>query len=390
VVRVLPADSGSELIAPGGRVLHRFGPDLPASPLLSTAQRGAVLRGSTVTATAHARTDSEPFRVFASRDRGSVLVVASSLEDVDAAVHRLVVLLFLAGPAALLVTAGGGWWLARKALRPVTRVTEQAERIEVDDLDQRVPVPRTADEIARLAITLNRMLERLERGVEDKRRLVADASHELRTPLAVMRSELDVALAYGAFGPEAARVLGSAREEVERMTRTVENLLTLARVDEGRLELLRQRFELRGVVDEVATDLEPIAAARTVTVEASGDGGAVVADRHRVRQAVANLVDNAVKYSPPGGAVRVATWREDGEVRVSVADGGPGIPAEDLPHLFDRFYRVDSARVRATGGSGLGLAICREIVVAHGGRVWAQSEVRRGSTFSLALPAPHP
>ena len=389
-LRVLPADSGAQLIAPDGRLAGSTGADIPREPLLTARQRGEVLAGRNLIFTTHARNDDEPFRVFATLvRRGSerdALAVASSLEGVDAAVHKVRTLMLLAGPPLLLVVAAGGWLLARKALRPVARVTEQADRIEVDRLDERVPVPRTSDEVAHLAETVNRMLDRLHRGVEERRRLVADASHELRTPLAVMRSELDVALAYDDLQPEAALVLASAREEVERMTRIVENLLTLARVDEGRLELLKRPFELGDVADEVAAELGPIAADKGVSVEASGERAEVIADRERVRQVVANLVHNAVKYSPPGGEVRIVTWVAGGEAGVHVEDSGTGIPADALEHVFDRFYRVDSARVRDTGGSGLGLAICREIAVAHGGRVWAESEEGRGSRFSLALP----
>ena len=323
---------------------------------------------------------------MANGGRRDVLVVGTSLEGVDAAVDRVVTLMLVAGPALLLITALGGWWLAGKALRPVARVTERAERIEVDRLDERVPVPRTADEIARLAVTLNHMLDRLDRGVAIRKRLIADASHELRTPLAVMRSELDVALGYGDLQPEAARVLASAREEVERMTRTVENLLTLARVDEGRPELLTRPLELRAVVDEVAAELRPLAADREITVSASGEPVEVEGDRDRLRQVVANLVDNAVKYSHEGGEVRITTWRRNGEAGVSVADDGVGLSSDALAHVFDRFYRVDDVRVRDQGGSGLGLAICREILTAHGGRVWAESEAGAGARFCLAVP----
>jgi heavy metal sensor kinase len=390
VLHILPADSGSQLVAADGTVAYRSGPDLPRESLITPDQRRAVLAGHDLRTTTHGRSDSEPFRVYATAvNRGrerDVLVVASSLESVEAAVSRVRTLMLIAGPALLLVIAAGGWWLARRALLPVTRLTERAERIEVDRLDERVPVPRTADEISRLAVTLNRMLDRLERGVEDKRRLVADASHELRGPLAVMRSEIDVTLAVDDLDPEAARVLQSTRQEVERMTLTVENLLTLARFDEGRLELLRRPVELREVVDTVTEELGPIAADRDVTIAAGGDGAVVTADRERLRQVVTNLVENAVKYSRPGGEVEVATWSSNGEVGITVADTGIGIPPEALPHVFERFYRVDSARGSAPGGSGLGLAISREIVVAHGGRLWAESDEGSGSRFSLALP----
>jgi heavy metal sensor kinase len=390
VRRVLPADSGSQLVTPSGRLARSSGGDLPRAPLLSESQRRSVLAGSQILYRTHGPTDSEPFRVFATAvTRGrqrDVLIIASSLEGIDAAVHRVLVLLLIAGPAALIAVAAGGWWLARAALRPVERLTRQAERIEVDRLGERVPVPGTSDEIAHLASTLNRMLERLSRGVEDKRRLVADASHELRTPLSVMRSELDVTLAYGDLSPEARAALASTREEVERMTRTVENLLTLARADEGRLELLRRPFSLRDVVDEVAAALGPVAAEKGVTLTAAGDDVTVNADRERVRQLVANLVDNAVKYSSPGSAVRVDIRPADGEAELRVADDGVGIPAASLPHVFERFYRVDSARVRESGGSGLGLAISQEIAAAHGGRVRVDSEEGRGSRFSVTLP----
>jgi signal transduction histidine kinase len=200
-----------------------------------------------------------------------------------------------------------------------------------------------------------------------------------------MRSELEVALEYDELEPQAARVLGSVRQEVERMSRTVENLLTLARFDEGRLELLRRPFELREVLDDVVAELRPIAGDNDVTIAVAGDGAVVTADRDRVRQVVANLVDNAVKHSAAGGEVRIATWRRNGEVGISVADTGSGIPASALPHVFDRFYRVDGSRGSARGGSGLGLAISEQIVAAHGGRIWAESEEGHGSTFSLIL-----
>jgi two-component system, OmpR family, sensor kinase len=390
VLRVLPADSGAQLVSAGGRATLVFGPDVPRSALITPADARAVLAGRDLTKTAHGRLDNEPFRVFATGvghdGERAALVVASSLEGVDSAVHRVIVLMLLAGPVVLLIAAGGGWWLARTALRPVARVTEHAERIEVDRLDQRVPVPPTSDEISHLAVTLNHMLERLDRGVQQKRRLVADASHELRTPLAVMRSELDVALAYDDLEPEARRVLASAREEVERMSRTVDNLLTLATVDEGHLELLKGELVLRDVADDVVAELAPVAADRGVTVWAEGEGGQVTADRDRIRQVLANLVDNAVKHSPAGEEVRIEVWHAPGEAGVSVIDRGPGIPSEALPHVFDRFYRVDAARRYDGGGSGLGLAICREIATAHGGRVWAESQPGRGSRFTLCLP----
>jgi signal transduction histidine kinase len=242
-----------------------------------------------------------------------------------------------------------------------------------------------ADELGRLADTLNAMLDRLESGVRAQRRLVADASHDLRTPLAVMRTELEVALAGDDLPPPAVEVLTSAAEEVGRMTLMVDNLLALARVDQGRLELLRQPVGLRTEADAAATRLGTLARAKGLTVEVTGADHPVSADRERLAQVVTNLLDNAIKYTPAGRVV-LTVWRTDAEAGITVSDTGPGIPADELSQVFTRFHRVDAARTRA-GGSGLGLAIADEIVRAHGGRIWAESNPGQGCRFSFALPA---
>jgi heavy metal sensor kinase len=252
-----------------------------------------------------------------------------------------------------------------------------------------VPVPPTTDEIAGLATTINAMLERIEHGVREKRRFLADASHELRTPLAVMRSEIEVSLRGGDLEPAAREVLASNAEEVERMSRIVDDLLTLARIDEGRLDLLRSRVDLGAVAADVAGSLRPLAEAQGIPVTVSGDdvGAEVDADREHLRRAVRNLVENAVKYTGAGGRVGVEVWRRNGEAGLTVTDTGPGIPEALLERIFDRFVRADMARSRSTGGSGLGLSITREIVEAHGGRVWAESTPGEGSAFSMGFPA---
>ena len=315
-----------------------------------------------------------------------VLVVGESLNEAQESVERVLLLLLFAGPAALAATALGGWWLARKALRPVERMTSEAGQIGIDRLSDRIAVPRVADEVGRLAVTLNAMLDRLEQGVREKHRLIADASHELRTPLAVMRAEIDVSLRGDYLPPAACAVLESAREEVDRMSRTVDNLLTLAQVDEGRLELLVTPVSLIDAIDAAARPLRPLAAAKDVELTVDGESFEVQADPQRLHQALTNFVENAIKFTQPGGEVRVTTWRGRNEVGVTVTDNGPGMPAAARVHVFDRFYRVDHARGRGAGGSGLGLAICREVATAHGGRVWVDSEEGKGSEFSLALP----
>jgi signal transduction histidine kinase len=187
----------------------------------------------------------------------------------------------------------------------------------------------------------------------------------------------------------------SVHEEVDRMSRTVDNLLTLAQADEGHLKLLTTPLLLRDRVRATIRALAPAATAKGPALEErealeAGRPDLVDADAQRVDQLLVNLIENAIKYTPSGGAVTVLTWRRDAEVGVTVSDTGPGIPPEDLDHVFDRFFRVDEARRRTSGGSGLGLAICREIVEAHGGRIWVESEAGRGSAFSLALPAAAP
>jgi two-component system, OmpR family, sensor kinase len=389
---VLPHEDGAaQLLDESGRVRLRHGSVAAGPPLAPADARAAALAGEPALFAARVGVDRERYslRVSAFRDGGRrwVLVVAESLEDVEEEVRRVLVLLLLAGPAALAATALGGYWLARKALRPVDRMTSNARAIGIDRLHERITVPRSADEIGQLAVTLNAMLDRLEHGVKQKRRLIADASHELRTPLAVMRAELDVSLRGDEMSADARGVLESVREEVDRMSRTVDNLLTLAQVDEGRLELLTAQVDLAEALDAAARPLLPLAVAKGVALQVEGDGLTAKADPQRLNQALTNLIENAIKFTPAGGEVRVSAWRAGGEVGVTVADDGPGVPPEAREHLFDRFYRVDSARRRDVGGSGLGLAICREIAVAHGGHVWVESEEGRGSAFSLALPA---
>ena len=389
LVRLPQGEHGAQILSPGGTVLEASGDTVAHAPMLDRAALADVLHRHRVRTSVALGADREPFRVLAipaPARPGDVLVVATSLDELGGSVHRLLVLLLIAGPAAVGAAALVGWWVARKALRPVARMTAQAEEIGVDRLHERVAVPPVDDELGRLARTLNDMLDRLEEGVAAKHRLVADASHELRTPLAVMRSELDVSLRSDHLSAEAREVLESTEEEVERMTRIVENLLMLARIDDGRLPLLPARTDLGDVTFAVAEDLRPLAEAKGVRMEVEDGGAPVTADRDRLYQAVANLVDNAVKYTEPGGKVRVEAWRNRREAGVTVTDTGPGIPREVLPRVFDRFFRGDGARSMSNEGSGLGLAICQEIVRAHGGRVWAESEPGLGSSFSLALP----
>ena len=390
-----PGETAAQLVSATGQVKDRAGSAAPEQSLLTPAMRRRVLAGHQVRAEVRVGPERARYRVLALRRNagrsGTVLVLAAPLSDVDRSVERLRLLLAVAGPVALALAGGGGWLLTRAALRPVDRMTEQADAIGADRLGDRVSVPDAADELTRLARTLNGMLERIERGVVTQRRFVADASHELRTPLAVMRAELEVALRDHNRAADASEVLDSAAEEVARMSKIVDDLLTLAHRDENRLELMLEPVDLGKVATGVAVQLRPLAEAAGVQLAVAAPAGAVVlADRARLTQVVTNLVDNAVKFTGAGGSVRVRVWEADDGAGLAVADTGPGIAPEHLRRVFDRFYRLDPARSRARGGSGLGLAICRELVEAHGGRIRAESVEGAGSTFSLALPIQPP
>ena len=380
----------AQILDPSGRVAVAFGDRAARAPMLGRADVATVLRGAGLTRTVRLGHGGQRFRLVARRtarrDRRQVAVAAESMATVDRSVRRVLVLLLIAGPAALLATALGGWWLARRALRPIDRMTSRAAAIDLDRIEDRLVVPRTGDEVAHLASTLNAMLDRIEHGVEEQHRLVADASHELRTPLTAMRAEIDVSLRADDLAPAAHQVLESVREEVDRMTHTVDDLLVLASLDEGRLELLVGPLDLHDVVARAAAALDPLARTRGVTLTLHGPAAMAVGDAERLVHALRNLVENAIKFSPERSEVVVTTWAAHGEVGVTVLDQGPGVAPDVRERIFDRFFRADPSRTRSTGGGGLGLAITREIASAHAGRVWVDDAAgARGSAFSLAL-----
>ena len=383
-------ESAAQLLSPAGKVLESTGDAAAERPLFSVDQVTSILGGTALRGTVHTGTDTEAFRVLGvalpSGACTGVIVVATSTDEVGRSVRELLIQLSIGVPIALLVAGLGGWWLAGRALAPVARMTREAETIGIERLDERIEVPAASDEVQRLAVTLNDMLDRLERGVEDKRRFAADASHELRTPLAVMRAELDVSLRQADLSTNAREALESAQEEVERMRSIVENLLTLARADDGSLELLRAPVDLAEVTETVSEGASPLARPKHVAIVTDGPSATVHGDRARIEQVVMNLVSNAIRFSPGGGNVRVTTWLHDGGAGCTVNDDGPGVSPELAGHIFERFVRGDTARSN-DGGTGLGLAISNEIVTAHGGRIWVDARPGSGGSFSFWLPA---
>ncbi|HWI63004.1 MAG TPA: ATP-binding protein [Symbiobacteriaceae bacterium] len=292
----------------------------------------------------------------------------------------------VAGVAAFALAGGVGWLMSGRITRSLSHLREAAHHLDLRDLSRRVPV-EGQDEIADLAHSFNHMADRLEAEERSRRQLLADVAHELRHPLAVMHGRLEL-LQDGRteLEPEALLPL---QDEVIRMTRLVGDLRDLSLAEVGQLSLARTQVNLGAMVGGLMANLEPVASAKEITLSATVAPGlpTVDADPDRIRQVLLNLIANALQYTQQGGKVTVeAGLLSASTVRIRVTDTGPGIPPEDLPHIFDRFYRADRSRSRATGGSGLGLAIVRSLVELHKGKVTVQSKPGEGSCFTVTLP----
>ena len=321
-----------------------------------------------------------------------ILQVGEPLGTLQATLNSVVIELLWITPFVLLLGALGSYWLAARAFAPIDSLTGTARSIGVGDLHQRVPVPGANDEIRRLALTFNEMIERLERAFARQRRFVADASHELRTPVAAIRSMTDVALEQGGTAEEYRQILREVNAESERLGTLIGDLLALARADEGQVVFEREPVRLDLLAADVAATLEPLAQEAGIALEVllCGEAITVCGDEARLIQVILNLLDNALTYTDQGGRVTLSVQQKqstEGRVAcLTVRDSGIGIPAEHLPHIFERFYRADPARSSASGGNGLGLAIVDWVVRVHGGAVAVTSQPGRGSTFTVTLP----
>ncbi len=310
------------------------------------------------------------------------------IDEAGDTLSSLLVIIAIAYPIVLGVTSAGGLFLAGRALSPIDRVTRVARKITAEDLSQRLDLDIPDDEVGRLARTFDEMIGRLDGAFRRQRQFTADASHELRTPLTAIKGQTEVALQRDR-DPEAYReVLQGVNSEVDRMIRLIGSLLMLARADAARIAINPEGLSARRLVTDAVEQVSPVAAEKGLALTVKpGDDVDLVADQDLVLQLLLNLLDNAVKYTPSAGSLDVSWRAANGLAEVIIANSGPGIPAEHLPHIFDRFYRVDAARNRAAGGSGLGLAICRWIAEAHGGSIEATSEPGAGTTFTVRLPA---
>jgi signal transduction histidine kinase len=319
---------------------------------------------------------------------GLLVVAGRTLETVDSAVHRVELVLFVGGPLVVLLAAGAGWIIAGAALRPVERMRREAAEISARDGDGTLGVPGTRDELADLADTLNDLLQRLRAMLHRQRRFVSAAGHELRTPLSNLQLKLELAGRPGQSAGQLSEAVASASEEVRRLARLAEDLLLLAQSDEGKLVVLPRRQPLTPVLELATAHFAVEARRRHVALKVTAPPKLEVpVDAARIRQVLDNLLENALRFSPPSGAISVTASAQDGLVVVEIADQGPGFPDDYLPHVFERFSRPDPSRHRDHGGAGLGLAISRAIVQAHHGTITVTNDRNGGARIKIRLPA---
>jgi len=364
---------------------------LPLTPdILTLARNGQSSLRTVVLGNTRLRIYTLPF--WAEDRIIGIFQVATPLTAIDQVMQQLAS--FVASGILLTVAAAGliGGLMAAAALRPIDAITRTALQItRTGDLGRRLRMIQRKDEVGRLAATFNEMLDRIETLFRTQQRFIADISHELRTPLTIIRGNIDLLRRMKAETTATmmdsellADSLDTIGAETERMTRLVSDLLLLAQADAG-IVLRKEPVEIDELLREVYQQAQIIADGVTVNL-GHQDHAVVVGDPDRLKQLLLNLTDNAIKYTPKGGQVHLAMDRSDGWVRLAVTDTGVGIPAEDMPHIFDRFYRVDKARSREKGGTGLGLAIAQWLAQVHGGRIEVRSEIGKGSTFTVWLP----
>jgi heavy metal sensor kinase len=372
-----------------GTVIYRSGPptdrSFDPSTISPIALRDTAKPAAPVTAiidNQHLMIRSTPVST-ASGDYVAELGV--SIEPMDTVLDRLLDLLALLLPVLIVCAAGGGYWLVSWALRPVDRLSRTAEQMSLQNLTLRLPVDPSGDALERLAISFNTMLGRLRDSVQTSRRFLADASHELRTPLTVIKGELEELTRESQLTETDLRErVGSVLEEVARLEHLVSGLLVLSRLDAGETQGDWVDVDLAELALNTAEHMRLMAEDRGIELDLSELGKAVIqGDQARLKQIIVNLLDNAIRFTPPGGTVSLRTASDDTGSVLEVSDTGIGIPPSSIPHVFDRFFRVDDARSREDGGAGLGLSIVKSICSAHGAEIDVKSELKCGSCFRV-------
>ena len=324
---------------------------------------------------------------FATGRQSYLIEVGGSALPIQHVLRRFLVSLLVGLVVVLAMAIWGGFLVIKWALAPVKKITETAEEITSHHLDKRLPRVETGDEIASLSKTLNQMICRLDESFQSVNRFTADASHELRTPLTIIRGELETSLLDKDLSENVRETIYSLIEETENLSKIVQCLLSLSRLDSGSAQMERVRINLTDLVSTITDQMVPLADEKHVRLTSQAQGQVEVeGDRVRLKQVVVNLLDNAIKYTPEGGTVTVGVNVSDRRAQLEISDTGPGIPASDLPHVFDRFFRADQIRLGTTEGAGLGLSIVQSICTAHGGLVKAENHANGGCRFIVQLP----
>jgi heavy metal sensor kinase len=316
----------------------------------------------------------------------SAIVVGRSTNEVTKVLESFNNILIIAALATLALAGGGGFFMANRVLKPLERIRKTAQEIGESDLSRRIAI-NSEDELGRLALTLNHMIARLEAAFNRQRQFTADASHELRTPLAVVQAESTLALRKERTQEDYHKSLELISQEGEYMSAVVGKLLYLARIDAGKDQVNFERINLRELLAELSSDIEILAREKGLEFKLTPLKDLTVeGDKVKLEQLFLNLLENAIRYTPSGGSISASVVRDGKTAVIAIRDTGIGIPEEHIPHIFERFYRVDKARSRAEGGAGLGLAICQHIAEIHNGKIEVESQVGKGSTFSVSLP----
>ncbi len=371
-----------------GNLIQEFGPviDVPSiAPLVKQAQTGEDVFLTTETS------DKQGVRLYATSIRAPfndqiVIVVGQLTSGVTGPLAAFRFVLIIAGVIVVVMAGIGGLFLASRVLRPVEQITKTAQEIGEGDLSRRIDV-KTNDELGKLASTLNDMIGRLEEAFNRQRQFTADASHELRTPLAIMQAEATLALSKERTEDDYRKSLETISQESSYMSSVIGKLLFLARSDAGKEQLTFEDVDIKNLIVELSTNIEALAQDKGIKFTVNAQESLIVnGDKVKLRQLFINILENAIRYTPNDGNISVSAVKKDENALVAISDTGVGIPPEHLPHIFERFYRVDKARSRAEGGVGLGLAIAKYIAESHGGKIELESQVGKGTTFNITIP----
>jgi heavy metal sensor kinase len=318
----------------------------------------------------------------------TVVHIGRSMEPLKGVAREYLNFSIYSVPLIIAISALVGWLLAGRALKPFEEITRTAEKITHENLNTQIVTEHKEEEIQRLVQSFNSMVQRLNESFQQMRKFNADVAHELRTPLAIIQGETEVALRTPNLPDEIYSVLSSNLEELDRLTRIVNDMLTLSEAEAGSQVLVKEPVNVGGLLEDLVDQMRLLAMDRSIQIDVHGFPELYIsADKLWIRRAVINLLDNAIKYSKPGGRIEVSASLDNSRIHMQIKDHGIGISQHDLPHIFDRLYRADPARTRVNGGAGLGLALVRWIIEAHSGTIHVTSHPDLGTTFDISLPA---